>query len=132
LNLKKLCASPNSKLKIVSSQDVYFFLILVSFFSTGTEQSAAGQGFTPLFAPESSEPAPAAVAPSYEQLRRRNRESGGLATPIHPPPPSPAPLQPSTPPAAAFQQPTDSLSSTLYRPMPIPKGSNKYGDEGFE
>jgi hypothetical protein len=39
--------------------------------------------------------------------------------------PPPLPQQPSS---LAPPPPT----SSLYRPMPVPKGGNKYGDEGFE
>jgi hypothetical protein len=42
------------------------------------------------------------------------------------PPAAVAPPLPQQPPSLA--PPT----SSLYRPMPVPKGGNKYGDEGFE
>jgi hypothetical protein len=42
----------------------------------------------------------------------------------------------SLPPAVApppLQQPSIAPPPpSLYRPMPVPKGGNKYGDEGFE
>lgn len=89
-----------------------------------SEQPAAGQSFPSPYTQE-TEPVPP-LAPSYDQLRRRNREQGGGFV-VPQPSPAVAPLPPSPPP---YQQPPD--SSSLYRPMPVPKGGNKYGDEGFE
>ena len=72
----------------------------------------------------------------YDELRRKNRESPGFtpsyqrqldpsqslssspnlqSIPLQPPPPLP-----------------DSSSPSKLRPLPVPKSSNKYGDEGFE
>ena len=97
--------------------------IISSILVSDSEQPAAGQSFPSPYTQE-TDPVPP-LAPSYDQLRRRNREQGGFVVPQ--PSPAVAPLPPSPPP---YQQPPD--SSSLYRPMPVPKGGNKYGDEGFE
>jgi hypothetical protein len=41
-------------------------------------------------------------------------------------------LPPAVAPPPPQQQPPLAPPPSLYRPMPVPKGGNKYGDEGFE
>lgn len=95
--------------------------------SGADEQPPGGQAFpAPLTAYSQEGETPPATAHSYEALRRRNREPPGMSLP-----PSSSPLPPS-PPSVPFGEVPPTTTSPLYRSMPVPKGSNKYGDEGFE